>query len=62
MRNGNSFHFWKNPMDRGTWHATVHGATKSQTRLSIFGNFKETCYYGKGPEMGIRGFGMKIYF
>ena len=23
-----------NPMDRGTWRATVHGVTKSQTRLS----------------------------
>ena len=23
-----------NPMDRGAWWATVHGATKSQTRLS----------------------------
>ena len=25
-----------NPMDRGTWWATVHGITKSQTRLSDF--------------------------
>ena len=23
----------ENPMDRGTWQATVHGATKSQTQL-----------------------------
>ena len=23
-----------NPMDRGDWEATVHGLTKSQTRLS----------------------------
>ena len=23
-----------NPMDRGAWHATVHGVTKSRTRLS----------------------------
>ena len=23
----------ENPMDRGTWKATVHGVTKSQTRL-----------------------------
>ena len=22
-----------NPMDRGTWRATVHGVTKSQTQL-----------------------------
>ena len=25
-----------NPMDRGAWWATVHGITKSQTRLSDF--------------------------
>ena len=24
----------ENPMDRGTWPATVHGVTKSQTQLS----------------------------
>ena len=27
---------WENSMDRGTWEATVHGVTKSQTRLSDF--------------------------
>ena len=27
---------WKNPMDRGSWQATVHGVTKSWTRLSDF--------------------------
>ena len=27
---------WKNPMDRGAWWATVHGVTKSRTRLSDF--------------------------
>ena len=26
--------FAGNPMDRGTWQATVHGVTKSQTWLS----------------------------
>ena len=25
---------WENPMDRGTWRATVHRVAKSQTRLS----------------------------
>ena len=25
---------WRMPMDRGAWWATVHGVTKSQTRLS----------------------------
>ena len=24
---------WRIPMDRGAWRATVHGITKSQTRL-----------------------------
>ena len=26
----------KNPMDRGAWQVTVHGAAKSQTRLKQF--------------------------
>ena len=25
---------WRIPMDRGTWQAIVHGAAKSQTRMS----------------------------
>ena len=25
---------WRIPMDRGAWQTTVHGVTKSQTRLS----------------------------
>ena len=33
---------WKNPMDEGAWQATVHGVTKSQTRLS---NFTFTYYF-----------------
>ena len=28
------YFFLKNPTDRGTWHTTVHGVTKSQTRVS----------------------------
>ena len=27
------YSFLENPMDRGAWQATVHGTTKSQTRL-----------------------------
>ena len=25
-----------NPMDRGTWRATVHGVTESRTQLQLF--------------------------
>ena len=28
---------WKNPMNRGAWWATVHGLSKSQTRLKRLG-------------------------
>ena len=36
--NGNPLQYscLENPMDRGTWRATVHGVAKSQTRLSDF--------------------------
>ena len=36
--NGNLLQYscLENPMDRGAWWATVHGVTKSQTRLSNF--------------------------
>ena len=35
--NGNLFlcSCLENPMDRGTWRATVHGVAKSQTRRSM---------------------------
>ena len=35
--NGNPLHYscLENPMDRGAWRATVHGVTKSRTRLSM---------------------------
>ena len=34
--NGNSRQCscWENSMDRGAWHAAMHGVAKSQTRLS----------------------------
>ena len=37
-RNGNPLQYscLENPMDGGAWWATVHGVTKSQTRLSNF--------------------------
>ena len=36
MENGNLLQYScpGNPMDRGTWRATVHGTTKSRTQLS----------------------------
>ena len=36
--NGNLLQYscLENPMDRGAWWATVHGVTKSRTRLSDF--------------------------
>ena len=40
--NGNSLQYscLRNPLDTGTWWVTVHGVTKSRTRLSIFQIFK----------------------
>ena len=40
-RNGNPLQYscLKNSMDSGTWEATVHGVTKSQTRLSDFTSY-----------------------
>ena len=39
--NGNPLQYYclENPMDRGTWWATVHGVAKSWTRLSDFISF-----------------------
>ena len=36
--NGNPLQYscLENPMDRGTWWATVHGVAKNRTRLSDF--------------------------
>ena len=31
----------ENPMDRGAWRATVHGVTKSQTRLKRLSNIEK---------------------
>ena len=33
MATDSSILAWRVPMDRGTWQATVHGVTKSQTQL-----------------------------
>ena len=34
METNSSILAWRIPMDRGAWWGTVHGFTKSQTRLS----------------------------
>ena len=31
----------ENPMDRGAWQTTVHGVTKSQTRLSDLAHWND---------------------
>ena len=46
---------WRIPLDRGAWQATVHGVTKSRTRLSnkhklnldsnVTSNVKQNCVY-----------------
>ena len=40
--NGSPFRYscLENPIDRGAWHATVHGVTKSQTQLSDWTTMK----------------------
>ena len=45
--NGNTLQYscLENPMDGGTWQATVHGVTKSQIRLSEFTFFSFFLYH-----------------
>ena len=38
----------ENPMDRGAWRATVHGVTKSRTRLK--GLRMQACWSGGGQQ------------
>ena len=44
----------ENPIDGEAWQATVHGATKSRTRLSDF-TFREWSNRRKGLEGKLRG-------
>ena len=41
---GNPFQYscLQNPMDRGAWQATIHGVTKSQTRLKQLSAHRRT--------------------
>ena len=47
--NGNPLQYscLENPMDRGAWWATVHGVTKSRTRLSDFTFFHFPVLYSR---------------
>ena len=49
--NGNSLQYscLENPMDRGAWRATVHGITKSQTRLKQLSTSLPGCKAHPGP-------------
>ena len=44
--NGNRFQYscLENPMDRGTWWATVHGVEKSQTQLSEWAHTQQALF------------------
>ena len=49
--NGNllQYSYLENPMDGGAWWATVHGVSKSQTRLSHFTSLRfawQSSHYG----------------
>ena len=47
LEKGKAPHFsilaWRIPMDRGTWHATVHGVAKSWIQLSDFHHHEYFC-------------------
>ena len=42
--NGNplQYSYLENPMDRGSWQATIHGVTKSWTRLKQLSNIAQS--------------------
>ena len=48
----------ENPMDRGTWQATVHRVAKSQTQLS---KITYLIYYNIGSVLCFQFFGNKAY-
>ena len=48
------FSCWENPMDRGSWWATVHKVTKSQTRLkqlSMHAGMLDSSILGTGKDL-----------
>ena len=50
--NGNPLQYscLENPMDRGAWQVTVHGATKSQTELKQLSKNTHWCFHLEGSE------------
>jgi len=58
--NGNPLQYscLENPMDRGTWQATVHRVAKSQTQLS---KITYLIYYNIGSVLCFQFFGNKAY-
>ena len=42
---------WKNPTDRGAWQGTVHGVTKSQTRLKWFSTHTQQLFLFVAPSL-----------
>ena len=55
--NGNPFQYscLENPMDRGAWWATVHGATESQTWLKHTGAQNDNCSSQSSQDLNIEG-------
>ena len=54
--NSNPLHYscLRNPIDKGTWWATVHGVTKSRTQLSIMFVVKWMFNSNDGVESHVR--------
>ena len=50
---------WENPMDKGAWWATVHGVTKSWTRLSTYMHTHQCFVFHKPIEKRGKGIGFK---
>ena len=48
----------ENPMDRGAWQATVHGVTKSWTRVRQLS--MHTCTHGAFKSSEDRGLGLSL--
>ena len=52
----------ENPMDRGTWQATVHGVPKSQTQLSDFIFFSLIYYFNIVTACNVSNIQLYLHF